>query len=980
MKLNFKARMLLPILGIIIIGTAVLQWLSYQKAASTLEDEIFVGIQRSAQTAVMTLDNWIDNEYDVMKDWVASDPLYAKAATFADPGLVSVLNEQLEQKLKDFDYFESVFLVNSSGDAVAAGPKSYRNLQVGDRSYFQDAMKGEDAVSPALRSKVTDNPIFVVAVPVKQSGKVVGVLAGVLKIEALEAIVTKDIKIGASGYAYIINNKGTVIAHPNRDLILDADFTQYDFGRYMVENKEGKYKYWWPQDKMFKGQGFRQSKETGWIIAVTAPLDELMAGLSVIKVYAMVGGLLMVLIAGVVVFLLVGNAARVLNYVRNVLDAVSLGDLSSTIEEKYLARTDEFGALCHSMDQTLKAQQAKAEVIQLVAHGDLSKDIELASDKDVVGRALQQMAKAIRTMATDTQQLVQAALAGNLEQRADVSVHQGDYLTIVEGINQTLDALVDPLKMAAGMVARISRGDIPERITASYNGDFNEIKNNLNTCIDAVNRLVKDVFMLADAGVEGHLKTRADAEQHQGDFRKIVDGMNGTLDAVVGPLNNAAEYMSKISRGDIPEKITDEYKGDYNTIKTSLNTCIDAIQLMIKDVNMLADAGVKGQLDVRADVKQHQGDFRRIVEGVNNTLDAVVVPLNEVAEVLQSAAENDLTQQVLGQYQGQLGGLKDNVNTTIGNLNEALSQVTSAVGQVHSGVAQISDASQSLSQGATEQASSLEEITSSMTQIASQTKTNAENAGQASGLASSVRVAAESGNAKMEEMMGAMTAINDSSQQIAKIIKVIDDIAFQTNLLALNAAVEAARAGQHGKGFAVVADEVRNLAGRSAKAARETAELIDTSGTKVDIGLRVAGETLESFKEIVDGIGKTTDLVGEIAAASNEQAQGVAQINQGLGQIDSVTQQNTANAEETAAAAEELRGQADLLHAEVAGFKVSNQGHIALPPSTQPAAKRAPQRRTAPQSGWGSDPKPTAGSAARHDEVIDLDDKEFGRY
>ncbi len=267
-----------------------------------------------------------------------------------------------------------------------------------------------------------------------------------------------------------------------------------------------------------------------------------------------------------------------------------------------------------------------------------------------------------------------------------------------------------------------------------------------------------------------------------------------------------------------------------------------------------------------------------------------------------------------------------------------------------------------------------------MAEIASQTKTNAENAGQASGLASGVRTAAEGGNAKMEQMMSAMTDINDSSQQIAKIIKVIDEIAFQTNLLALNAAVEAARAGSHGKGFAVVADEVRNLAGRSAKAAKETAALIESSGGKVEHGLSVASQTLDSFKEIVSGIVKTTDVVAKIAAASNEQAQGVSQINVGLSQIDSVTQQNTANAEETAAASEELRGQSAELEQQLARFKLS--GRMVRPASPQRQLAMNQPRKAMPKpsstaGGWSTiDPA----TAAETENVINLDDSEFGKY
>ena len=192
--------------------------------------------------------------------------------------------------------------------------------------------------------------------------------------------------------------------------------------------------------------------------------------------------------------------------------------------------------------------------------------------------------------------LAKAAVEGKLATRADATKHQGDYRKIVEGVNDTLDAVIGPLNVAANYVDQISKGDIPAKITDTYNGDFNTIKNNLNTCIDAVNALVADAGVLAKAAVEGELATRADATKHQGDYRKIVEGVNETLDAVIGPLNVAANYVDQIAKGDIPAKITDTYNGDFNAIKNNLNTCIDAVNALVADAGALAKAAVEGKL------------------------------------------------------------------------------------------------------------------------------------------------------------------------------------------------------------------------------------------------------------------------------------------------------------------------------------------------------------------------------------------------
>jgi len=260
----------------------------------------------------------------------------------------------------------------------------------------------------------------------------------------------------------------------------------------------------------------------------------------------------------------------------------------------------------------------------------------------------------------------------------------------------------------------------------------------------------------------------------------------------------------------------------------------------------------------------------------------------------------------------------------VAQMNQTLHSVNLAAVQVSEGSREISGTSQSLSQGATESAASVEEISATLVEVASQAKLNASNAQLASNLAAQARVAGETGSAKMKRLVAAIAEIHASSQQISKIIKTIDDIAFQTNILALNAAVEAARAGRHGKGFAVVAEEVRSLAARSAKAARETAQLIEDSGAKVVHGTQISKETAAELENIVSGITQMTALVTEISAASNEQAEGVAQVNSGLGQIDGVIQSNTAHAEETASASEVLSRQAVELQALMSKFSLAH--------------------------------------------------------
>jgi len=345
---------------------------------------------------------------------------------------------------------------------------------------------------------------------------------------------------------------------------------------------------------------------------------------------------------------------------------------------------------------------------------------------------------------------------------------------------------------------------------------------------------------------------------------------------ITGPIGKIVDMAAAVGRGDLKKTVTINQKDEIGMLA-------DAMRTMVRNLNGLVEI------------------TRRISIG---DLTVTVTPLSE----------DDTLGYSLQAMAAMLSG--------------TISEITTSAGCVAQGAHQLNSTSQDMSQGATEQASSLEEISSSMNQIAAQTKYNAENARQANLLASEAKVSAEKGDAQMNNMVTAMRDINESSRNISRIIKVIDEIAFQTNLLALNAAVEAARAGRHGKGFAVVAEEVRSLAARSAKAARETSELIEGSVKKITDGTAMAEKTSAALKGIVAAAGKATDLVAEIAAASVEQAQGVAQITQGLGQVDQVTQQNTAYAEECAAAAQELSSQSTMLQQLVSVFTISQSAAL----------------------------------------------------
>lgn len=356
-------------------------------------------------------------------------------------------------------------------------------------------------------------------------------------------------------------------------------------------------------------------------------------------------------------------------------------------------------------------------------------------------------------------------------------------------------------------------------------------------------------------------------------------------------------------------------------------------------------------------------------------------PVKRLVGAANQLAEGDLDVEITSTTTDEVGVLASAFKRMTDNLNDVMANISSAAEQVSAGSKQVSDSSIALSQGATEQASSVEQLTASLEEISAQTTQNAGSANQANEIAETAKKNAIQGNEQMKEMLAAMEEINDSSNSISKIIKVIDEIAFQTNILALNAAVEAARAGQHGKGFAVVAEEVRNLAARSANAAKETTAMIEGSIKKVEGGTKIANETATALNQIVEGVAQVATFVSEIATASNEQAIGISQVNQGIIQVSSVVQTNSATSEESAAASEELSSQAGLLKEQVSRFKLRRQFHTQGPKGLE---ELSPEMLRMLENMSNHKGKNSLAEGFEEQETpkyrINLSDQEFGKY
>jgi len=592
------------------------------------------------------------------------------------------------------------------------------------------------------------------------------------------------------------------------------------------------------------------------------------------------------------------NMSTIVTHIENMTAEHEKGNLDAMIDLDNLHGS--YYAMAEKINAMLVAQSKLVhKVTQSIVDfsgGDFDKPFdELPGKLNFINEAIKQLRANIKAIIEDIAEMSLQHEVGNIDASIDTEKYNGAFARAVVGINAMVGAHVREKEEVTQVMRALGDGDFEVQIQ-QYPGKKAEINKNLDRLKGKLKGAVDSVKWVTNEHAQGNIDMSLHAHLFKGGFAELVTAVNVIVAGQLELTEKALACVKAFGEGDFDAPL-ETFPGK----KVFVNEAIEQVRAHLKalneDAQLLADAAREGRVTVRANADRHQGDYRKIVNGMNETLEMIVSPIVTVQQSVET------------------------INTA---------------------AKEIAQGNADLSRRTEDQAASLEKTAASMEELSSTVKQNADNAKQANQLASAASGVAVKGGVAVSAVVNTMAQINESAKKIEDIISVIDGIAFQTNILALNAAVEAARAGEQGRGFAVVAGEVRNLAQRSASAAKEIKELITNSVNKTAEGTKQVETAGETMQEIVSSVKRVSDIIGEISAASQEQSAGIEQVNEAIMKMDDVTQQNTALVEEAAAAAESMMEQADELMNAISVFQLggNHESRVATRPVSRVAVSK----------------------------------------
>ncbi len=656
------------------------------------------------------------------------------------------------------------------------------------------------------------------------------------------------------------------------------------------------------------------------------------------------------------------------------------------ITDRYKACVDSDTSLTPQAQQNLYNLRQKF-LDDFLSVGDLSKDLGaacLAEDFDGINRCLSLIVEKVETAYDNVANIRQAAIDRRdvLDDEATTTARVTEivliavlFLALIFSLAIAIiitNSIVKPIVHITKQARKAAEGDFSVDVRTNITNEVGQLSNSLGMFIDTTKNVFDDMVNAFKEMEYGNLDKRLNTSKYNGQYSVMAETINKILSDTAHEFTTISKSINEYAEGNFSYDCP-RFNGQKAIIHESLDKMKEHIQIISSSISEITDNINNGNLDIEIstnnlksawkkiieslnilvinvaepirvtkdslsnlaagnfnfsiDADRFKGEFNEMAENINYTIKVLSEYIAEISSILKNMANQNLNVEITHNYVGDFKEIQDSLNLIIANFNQLIKEIIMSSEQVAIGSQSIADSSTALAQGASEQASAVEELTATIGLVSKNAERNTENVIKSNELADTAKESATRIRDEMQDLLKAMDDINESSNNISNIIKVIDDIAFQTNILALNAAVEAARAGEHGKGFAVVADEVRTLAARSQTSAQETSDLIAESLSKAEQGSEIVNRTADTVRKIVNQIDEISTLSNEAAHDSKEQTNSISEINIGINQIATVVSNNTATSEESAAASEELASQSAVFKSTVSKFTLKNQGY-----------------------------------------------------